>query len=75
VPDAAFSTRKTPQSDEAAISALAKQTRTAVEVVRDLYEDEIATLMVQASVKNFIGVIAGRRVKQRLRERKRAPNY
>ena len=74
MPDTA-STRKTPQSDEATISALAKETRTAVEVVRDLYEDEITTLRVQASVKNFIGVIAGRRVKQRLRERKQQLKY
>jgi DNA transposition AAA+ family ATPase len=34
--------------------------------VRSLYEDEIEKLQAHANVKNFIGVIAARRVKQRI---------
>jgi Protein of unknown function (DUF3562) len=67
-------------SDEATISALAKQTDTAKDVVRHLYDEELAALHAHAKVPNFIGVIASRRVKQRLRAlhratpAKRAPN-
>jgi hypothetical protein len=42
------------------------QTDTDEAVVKYLYEEEIAILRAQASVKNFIGVIAARRVRQRL---------
>jgi uncharacterized protein DUF3562 len=52
--------------DEAHIVALAKLTRTTPEVVRNLYAAEITQLESTATVKNYIGVIAGRRVKQRL---------
>jgi hypothetical protein len=55
-----------PRSDAVAIAALAKQTQTAQEIVKHLYDEEIAVLHAVAAVKNFIGVIAGRRVKQRL---------
>lgn len=54
-------------SDEATIANLAHQTDTNRELVRHLYDEEIAALRARATVKNFIGVIAGRRVKQRLR--------
>jgi hypothetical protein len=53
-------------ADEATIAALAKETRTSQDVVKNLFYEELAALHASASVKNFIGVIAGRRVKQRL---------
>jgi Protein of unknown function (DUF3562) len=55
------------QPDEVTITTLARQTDTNRELVRHLYDEEIAALRERATVKNFIGVIAGRRVKQRLR--------
>jgi DNA transposition AAA+ family ATPase len=35
-------------------------------VVRSLYEEEMDKLHAQSSVKNFIGVIAARRVRERI---------
>ena len=64
-----------PRRDDATIAALAEETRTDQAVVQSLYQEELATLEEQASVKNFIGVIAARRVKERLtapRQRTRA---
>jgi hypothetical protein len=69
VPDAALSSRNSLQSDESAIASLAKATHTSHEVVKSLYYEEMAKLHAKATVKNFIGVIAGRRVKQRLTQR------
>jgi hypothetical protein len=63
---AAHSTRKSKESDETTITKLAKQTHAEIEVVRHLYDEEIATLQKDATVKGFIGVIAARRVKRRL---------
>ena len=60
------STDGLPAADEAAISALAQQTATDTAVVKDLYQEELAALQAQSSIKNFIGVIAARRVRQRL---------
>ena len=54
------------QRTETAIAALAKETRTDEAVVKSLYQEEVATLEAQSSVKAFIGVIAARRVKKRL---------
>jgi hypothetical protein len=52
--------------DEATIAALAIQTDTDRSIVKCLYAEELAILESQASVKNFIGIIAARRVRQRL---------
>ena len=69
VPDAALSHTHS-QSDERAIASLAKETDTAPDVVKHLYDEEIAKLRARSNVKNFIGVIAGRRVKERLAQRR-----
>ena len=55
-----------PVGDEATIAALAEETRTDEAVVQSLYAQELAALEAESSIKNFIGVIAARRVKQRL---------
>lgn len=55
-----------PTREDATIAALAEETRTDQAVVHSLYREELAVLEEQASVKNFIGVIAARRVKERL---------
>ena len=59
-------THRQPSGDAAAIAALAEETRTDEAVVQCLYEEERAALEARSSVKNFIGVIAARRVKARL---------
>ena len=61
-----------PPADERTVATLAERTRTSRDVVRQLYDEEIALLHAQATVKNFIGVIAGRRVRQRLVSLQRA---
>jgi hypothetical protein len=64
--DASPSTDRSRLSESTAVAALAKETSTSPEIVRDLYHQEVATLGASAKVRNFIGIIAGRRVKQRL---------
>jgi Protein of unknown function (DUF3562) len=53
--------------DESAVAALAQKTHTPIEVVKHLYDEELADLQANSAVKSFIDVIAGRRVKERLR--------
>jgi hypothetical protein len=55
-------------STEAAISSLAKEMDTSTELVRTLYEEELAQLNEQAKVKQFVSVIATRLVRRRLRD-------
>jgi hypothetical protein len=45
---------------------LAHETDTDSAIVKSLYEEEMEQLQAEANVKNFIGVIAARRVKQRI---------
>ena len=56
------------KSTESSIAAIAKETATSVEIVKALYEEEVTALDAQAKVKQFVGVIATKRVKQQLRE-------
>jgi len=62
----ASSVHRPAPKHEATIATLAQETDTDPSVVKSLYEEEIETLQAQANVKNFIGVIAARRVKQRI---------
>ena len=66
VPEIAHSSPKPSELDESAIASLARKTSTPIEVVRHLYDEERAELQGTSSVKNFIDVIAGRRVRERL---------
>ena len=66
MPHQALSTHGPSLKDQATIATLAQETDTDAAVVKDLYDAEIAILQAQANVKNFIGVIAARRVKLRL---------
>lgn len=52
----------------AAVADIAKETATSVDIVKALYEEDVAALNAQAAVKQFITVIAVKRVKQQLRE-------
>jgi len=60
------STQGFTQNDDSTITTLAHETDTEHAAVKYLYDEEIAALQGTASVKNFIGIIAARRVKQRL---------
>jgi hypothetical protein len=51
---------------DATIATLAEETETDHALVKSLYEEEIEKLHAQAAVKNFIGVIAARRVRERI---------
>jgi len=66
LPYRASSTHALAPKQEATIATLAQETDTDAAVVRSLYEEEIEKLQAHANVKNFIGVIAARRVKQRI---------
>ena len=59
-----------PRVDEATVAALAEETDTDRSIVKYLFAEELAVLESQASVKNFIGIIAARRVRQRLESRR-----
>jgi hypothetical protein len=54
------------QLRDGTLRALAVQTNRPIELVEDLYDQELTNLQATSSVKRFIEVIAGRRVKQRL---------
>jgi hypothetical protein len=53
------------------IEDLARRTARPVELVKELYEDEVRKLEAGATVQNYIALIAGQRVKQRLLARSR----
>jgi len=55
-----------PARDEGTIASLPQETATDPAVVQGLYEEEVAVLEAQSSIKTFIGVIAARRVRDRL---------
>lgn len=57
-----------PRKDEDTIATLAEETDTDAAVVKSLYEEEIEKLQAQSAVKNYIGVIAARRVRQQIAE-------
>jgi hypothetical protein len=49
------------------VAAIARKTHTPVDLVKHLYDEELAELRSHSAVKGFLDVIAGRRVKERLR--------
>ena len=60
---------ETPVSDRygAAIDALARETGTELEHVRELYERELAQLESTAKVRGFLAVLVSRKVRMALR--------
>jgi hypothetical protein len=65
----AISLERTPgEAQRALVTTIATETATSVDVVKTLYDGEIAALVAQAKVKQFIGIIATKRVRQQLRE-------
>ena len=55
-------------SDSNPINAIAEETQTSPEIVKTLYEAEVAALEAQATVTAFVRVIARQKVKRRLKQ-------
>ena len=55
------------KASEAVVNTIARETETSSDVVKALYEEEVAALTANATVRQFIGVIATKRVRQQLR--------
>lgn len=55
------------KSNDALVATIAHDTATSTDVVKALYEEEVAALSAHATVRQFIGVIATKRVKEQLR--------
>jgi Protein of unknown function (DUF3562) len=60
--------RTQPHAADATIDAIARETAVPADFVKALYEEESARLNAQARLKQFVSVIAIKRVKQRLRK-------
>jgi hypothetical protein len=58
----------TPKQVRAATEALARETETSIEEVQRLYEEELEDLANDAKITQYLGVLASRRVKMRLRK-------
>ena len=52
----------------AATEAIARETDTDIEVVKLIYDEELTTLSNDARITQYLGVLASRRVKMRLRK-------
>jgi hypothetical protein len=57
-----------PKHDRATTESLAKETATSIEEVQKLYEEELQDLASDAKITQYLGVLASRRVKMRLRK-------
>jgi hypothetical protein len=55
-----------PPPDEATATTLSSHIDNTPDLAKQLFDEEVAILEAQATVKTFIDVIAARRVKQRL---------
>jgi hypothetical protein len=56
------------KADHATVLAIARDTATSVDIVQGMFDDEVASLTAQAKVRQYIGVIATRRVRRQLQE-------
>jgi hypothetical protein len=52
---------------DSSVDAIAKETETSADVVRALFEEQVAELAKEAKVKQFVNVIASKRVKEQIR--------
>jgi hypothetical protein len=62
----------TPVTNTDATEDPVRRTAAPVELVNDLYDDEVTKLKADATVESYIPVIASQRVKRRLRTRRRS---
>jgi len=56
------------KKDKAATEAIAEETHTDVEVVQEIYQEELSALASDARITQFLGVLTSRRVKMRLKK-------
>jgi hypothetical protein len=56
-----------PKQDRVATESLARETETSIEEVQKLYEEELEDLANDAKITQYLGVLASRRVKMKLR--------
>jgi hypothetical protein len=63
----AISSEELMKAAEPSLEALAEETGISIDLVRTLYEEEVTLLSSQATITQFIGVIASQRVKRQLR--------
>ena len=69
MPKATAAMHGPPPADAATVADLSNHIDDASDLEKRLFDEEVAILEAQSTVKTFIDVIANRRVKQRLRER------
>jgi hypothetical protein len=60
--------RTQANADDATVDAIAREAAAPADIVKSLYEEEIARLDAQARLKQFVPVIAIKRVRERLRK-------
>jgi hypothetical protein len=56
------------RADSRIPEAIAKETQTPIEIVRAIWAEEFESLVHDAKLTQYLGIIAGRRVKIRLRQ-------
>ena len=56
------------RSHQTTKEALAKETQTSLDEVAKIYDEEISSLEADATITQYIGVIASRRVREKLRK-------
>ena len=57
-----------PKADIAVAEGIAQDTHASVETIQRIYEEELATLACGAKITQFLGVLASRCVRMRLRK-------
>ena len=62
------SRKTTAKNDQALAEAIAKETETSVDIVKEIYEQELNTLSSDAKITQYLGVLASRRVRMKLRK-------
>ncbi len=62
------SRKTTAKNDQALTEAIAKETETSVDIVKEIYEQELNTLSSDAKITQYLGVLASRRVRMKLRK-------
>ena len=58
----------TARNDVLATETIAKETETSVEVVKEIYQQELSALATDAKITQYLGVLASRRVRMLLRK-------
>jgi hypothetical protein len=65
---AASSVRPNSRTHQTAKEAIAKETHTSLAEVDRIYEQELSALASDAKITQFLGVLAGKRVRAKLRK-------